>query len=112
MKISRERGFPSELTLDEHVQDPDASFERVRDKLFPFWNPGARVYHRPPTRVFLVEEIDGKWLYWGHAHVVQQTMKEDRTEGLFKIVMLYSPEYQELATYYESPEGKSFFGKG
>lgn len=109
LKISKERGFPKELNLEEYVRNPELSSEKVAGKQFSFWNEGERLYHRSPTRVFLVEEIEGKWLYWGHARIKEQTIKENRTEGLFEIIKLYSPEYQKLATNNESPKGKSYF---
>lgn len=109
LKISKERGFPKELTLKAHVENPTRSFEGAKGKLFSFWNKDERIYHRPPTRVFLVEEIDGKWLYWGHALIREQTIKNQRTEGVFEIVKMYDPAYQREATINESPPGKSYF---
>jgi len=109
LKISKARGFPAELNLAEHVCNAVASLERIKDKQYSFWNAGERVYHRAPTRVFLVEEIEGKWLYWGHALVLQQTMSSDKTEGIFKVAKLYDPDYQRQVTINESPAGKSYF---
>ena len=111
LKISKERGFPKELVLEEHVKNPDATFAKVAGKLFPFWNPDERLYNRPLTRVFLVEEMpDKRWLYWGHAMVREQTIKQGRTEGLFEVVRVYQPEYQRLHTLHEAPLGKGYFG--
>jgi len=109
LKISKERGFPRDLTLEEYVKNYSGALETLSERDFEFWNVGERLYNRPPTRVFLVEEIAGKWLYWGHAHITKQTIVPERTEGTFRIVKLYDPEYQRLATINESPEGKSFF---
>jgi len=103
LKLSRDRGFPKELTLEAHVQDPNSSFDKIKGKQFPFTRTGNRLFHIPPTRVFLVEEIDGKWLYWGHAMIKEQTIREGTTSGL------YEPEYQRLATINEAPRGKSYF---
>ena len=64
LKISKGRGFPEGLTLEGHVREPQAS-KAFLSMEFNFRNPDERLYHRPPTRVFLVEEMpDGKWLYW------------------------------------------------
>ncbi len=109
LKIARTRGFPQELNLEAHIKDPAAA-QKLIDKTFAFWNPGQRIYHRPPVRVFLVEETVGRgWLYWGHVHIVRQTMISGKTSGAFKIVKVYDPEYQRLVTMNEAPEGKSYF---
>ena len=101
LKISKERGFPKELDFD--------NCNSFLGKEFEFWNEGERLYHRPPTRVFLVEEIGGKWLYWGHALVISQTIEKEITKGRFKIIKIYNKEYQKQITIEESPESKSYF---
>ena len=108
LKISKERGFPAELRLEDHVQDYLQS-NRFLGQEFTFWNNGERLYNRAPTRVFLVEEIEGKWLYWGHVLVTEQTIKAGKTEGKYQITKLYNPDYQRLATIHEAPEGKGYF---
>ena len=108
LKISKERGFPPALTLEVHLKHPEESRIFLRQAFF-FWNKDERLYLRPPARVFLVEEIDGKWLYWGNASVVEQTIKEGKTEGVYRITKLYIPEFQMEITIEESPAGKSYF---
>lgn len=109
LKISKARGFPVGLNLEDHLKTP-AESQRFVGRTFTFWNPGERIYPRPPTRVFLVEEMPkGDWLYWGHVHIVRQTMIAGKTSGDFKIVKIYDPEYQRLMTKNEAPEGKSYF---
>ena len=108
LKISKERGFPAQLNLEDHIHDP-AKSSLFLSQEFLFWNKDERLYNRPPSRVFLVEEIDGKWLYWGHAQIIAQTINAGRTQGTYKIMKLYSPEYQRLATLNEAPQGKSYF---
>jgi len=108
LKISKERGFPKDLHLEDHVRDPQQS-NRFLGQELTFWNNGERLYHRAPTRVFLVEEIEGKWLYWGHALIIEQTIKIGRTEGKYQITKLYNPDYQRLTTIHEASEGKSYF---
>lgn len=108
LKISKERGFPADLRLEDHIRDPLQS-NRFIGQEFSFWNKDERLYHRAPTRVFLVEEIKGKWLYWGHVVILEQTIKPGRTEGKYKITTLYPPDYQRLATVHEAPEGRGYF---
>ena len=109
LKISKERGFPATLLVAQHVWQPyDA--ETFKEQTFSFWNPDERLYHRCPTRVFLVEEMPNKeWLYWGHAHVIRQTIMRDRTEGIYQIAKLYTPRDQLIITTNEAPTGKSYY---
>jgi len=108
LKISKERGFPAEITLEAHKQN-SFNVEQFKGKKFSFWNNDERLYHRPPTRVWLVEEIDGKWLHWGHAMILKQTIENGKTSGEFEIVKIYDPEYQKAFTMNEAPPGKSYF---
>lgn len=108
LKISKDRGFPLGLTLDIHVTAPSLSL-KFMNREFEFWNNDERLYHRPPTRVFLVEEINGKWLYWGHGLVISQTIEKSTTMGRYKIKKIYDPDFQRRITIEESPLGKSYF---
>jgi len=108
LKISKKRGFPEGLSIDNHVLIPVASRNFLGQK-FEFWNNDERLYHRPPARVFLVEEIDGKWLYWGNAYVLEQTIKKEKTSGVYRIIKIYQPDFQRAMTIEESPTGKSYF---
>ncbi len=108
LKISKERGFPKELTLETHLRNPSSSSIFLNQE-FQFWNNDERLYHRPPTRVFLVEEIEGRWLYWGNALMISQTLENGKTKGRYKIVKIYQPDFQKQITIEESPKGKSYF---
>ncbi len=107
--ITTEQGFPEDvLDLEKHNKNP-IGLENMADNIFEFNKLGTRIFHTPPTRCFLVHNIDGKWLYWGHAIVLEQTINEETTSGKYKIVKIYSPEYQKQVTKNESPEGRSYF---
>lgn len=108
LKISKERGFPKVLDVNAHRNSP-IKLEYVLGREFEFWNDDERLYHRPSTRVFLVEEIEGKWIYWGHCLITSQTIENGKTSGRYKITKLYDPFYQVEMTKNESPEGKSYF---
>jgi len=111
LQITTEQGFPFELlNLEKHRQSP-ISFEEVKDKIFEFRDKSnARVFHSPPTRCFLVHNIDGKWLYWGHCYIIEQTINGEtkKTSGKFIITKLYSPEHQKQMSIHEVPEGCEF----
>lgn len=122
LQITKQQGFPTDVfNLEAHRRSP-VTLADVQGRRFQFNGKlGARIYHLEPTRVFLVENIDGKWLFWGHAQVQQQTIAklydasgnwsgEWQTSGEFIISAVYSPPYQELVTRRESPPGKSYFG--
>jgi len=71
-----------------------------KDKIFEFKDkPNIRNYHMPPVRNFLVENIDGKWLYWGMIHITE--VKHDyinkTTSGKFKIIYINKPDEMEMA---------------
>ncbi|MCX6748840.1 MAG: hypothetical protein NT076_04515 [Candidatus Pacearchaeota archaeon] len=113
LQIITEQGFPNELNLERHKQNPFTA-ENFKGKIFEFCNKrGARIYHQSPTRCFLVHNINSKWLYWGKVLIIEQTIKgEDKenhtTSGKYKIIEIYHPEYQEQITKHESPEGLSY----
>ena len=64
LQISKEQGFPGELNYEQHKIKPLVASD-FEDKIFEFKDkPKIRIYHLPPVRNFLVQNIDGKWLYW------------------------------------------------
>jgi hypothetical protein len=121
LQLSEEQGFPSEiLNLEKHQKAP-ITLDEVKDRIFSFHSKdSARVFHLDPVRVFLVQNIGGKWLFWGHAMIQSQEITKVnpgpawktgdwQTSGTYKIVALHDPEYQKLVTLRECPPGKSFF---
>ena len=105
LQITSEQGFPEILNLEKHKENPITNITEI----FSFKKPKSRIYHVPPTRVFLVHNIGGKWLYWGKILIIEQTITEHETTGKFKIIEIYDPEYQEMITKHECPEGLSYF---
>ncbi len=114
LQITTEQGFPVEiLDLAKH-QKGEVSFTDIKDKVFAFKNkPKARLFHPAPCRCFLVQNIDGKWLYWGKIMMLEQTVTyvdgEHVSSGKYKITEIYSPEYQKQITIHESKAGESYF---
>jgi len=117
LQITTEQGFPVEvLDLEKHKTDAitlDSIPEEKRE--FEFRRKvNARIYHSPPTRVFLVHNIEGKWLYWGHALILSQNINAENqdnkiTSGRARIIKVYDKDYQKMITNNESPEGKSYY---
>lgn len=111
LQITKEQGFPGILNLEKHLKTPFKT-EDFEGKIFEFCNKsGIRVYKNPPVRNFLVENREGKWIYWGLVHITE--IKHDyiskTTSGKFKIIYIYTPE--EMKTAYnliDRDKGKNF----
>jgi hypothetical protein len=71
---------------------------------------GKRIFHLFPVRVFLVEEVKGKWNYIGHVHILELNIDalNNTTKGRYKIIKLYDMEYVNLVNKNEPPKGKEF----
>lgn len=99
LQISKEQGFPEELDYERHKIKPFLA-EDFEGKIFDFKNKKEiRIFKLPPVRNFLVQNIDGKWLYWGLVHIneVVHDNVGRTTSGKFKIVYIYSPEEMKYA---------------
>lgn len=121
LQITAEQGFPTDVfDLESHLKNP-ITLDDVKDETFEFKHkPRARVYHLEPVRIFLVQNIDGKWLFWGHAQIQTQTISKVldengewtgkwQTGGTYIMSKVYDPEHQRRMTVLESPPGKSYF---
>lgn len=110
LQITTEQGFPRELVLEKHLKKPFTAKD-FAGRVFTFTKPGVRVYHPAPLRVFLVHNIGGKWLYWGHANIVEQTIHAESkaTTGKFTITKIYSPAHQRSMSENEVGAGKEYF---
>ena len=119
--LTSEQGFPETLLNFERHHNQGISSEEVANQIFSFQKDGVRLFHLDPVRVFLVQKIHGKWLFWGNALIQSQTIsrppgymrgKDENpwiTSGRFIIAKLYDAETQRVFTEHESPSGKSFF---
>ena len=121
LQITVEQGFPQELDLERHQSKP-ISLQEVRGKIYHFKHKErARIFQSDPVRVYLVQNINNKWLFWGKIYIQSQNISKKlddsgnwkiddwETSGTFIIVDLYEPEYQKEFTVRESPSGKSYF---
>jgi hypothetical protein len=99
LQISKDQGFPEELDYEQHKIKPFIASD-FEDKIFEFKDkPKIRIYKLPPVRNFLVQNINGKWLYWGLIHVIEVVHDniKQMTSGKFKIIHIYSPEEMKYA---------------
>jgi hypothetical protein len=99
LQITAEQGFPAELDYSHHQTKPYV-VQDFADRVFEFSNKdGIRVYHAPPVRNFLVENRNGKWIYWGLVHIIEthHDYLNKKTSGKFKIIYLYTPQEMAMA---------------
>lgn len=99
LQITKEQGFPKELDWKQHLKIP-YNAEQFEGKVFEFKNkPNIRNYHMPPVRNFLVENIDGKWLYWGLIHIlsIEHDYINKTTSGKFKIIHINTLDEMKMA---------------
>jgi len=94
LRITKGQGFPAELDIKRHIKNPYTQ-QDVEGKVYEFKaKEKIRVYKQPPVRNFLVEDLDGKWLYWGLCYILEihHDYENQMTSGKFKIVRLNNPE--------------------
>jgi hypothetical protein len=99
LQITTEQGFPTELQLEKHLKKPFTA-EQFKNRILEFKDkPKIRLYQQPPTRNFLVHNINGKWLYWGLIHIIEVTHDhvKQTTSGKFVIIYIYTPEEMKYA---------------
>jgi hypothetical protein len=99
LQISKEQGFPEFLDYHQHKISPFIA-DDLKSEVFSFKDkPKIRIYKVPPVRNFLVENINGKWLYWGLVHIIEVTHDTiaQTTSGKFKIIYIYTPEEMKYA---------------
>lgn len=99
LRINKKQGFPKELDIKRHLSKPYL-LKDLKNKIFSFSNkPKIRYYHQPPVRTFLVEELNGKWLYWGLCQIIEIIYDYQRqtTSGKYKITYLNSSREMKQA---------------
>ncbi len=99
LQITKEQGFPDDLNLEKHQSAP-LKAEDFADRIFEFQDkPKIRLYQQAPIKNFLVENRDGKWIYWGFIHILEITHDhlKQTTSGKFKIIYIYTPEEMRQA---------------
>lgn len=112
LRITNEQGFPKELILDIHLKNP-YKIEDFKNLEFKFIKPLPRILCLPPTRVFLVQEIDGKRIKRWHCLITEQTIFDNwnQTKWKFKITKIYNPEYMIQTGKYDTPDWSNYFEK-
>ncbi|HUQ85329.1 MAG TPA: hypothetical protein VM077_03305 [Candidatus Limnocylindrales bacterium] len=94
LQLTKEQGFSPSLNLEQHLKKPIVMAD-VTDQVFEFRDKqDIRIYKIPPVRNFLVENREGKWIYWGLVHIIEVTHDNNArtTSGKFKIIKINSPQ--------------------
>lgn len=113
LRISKEQGFPEFWDIEKHLEKP-FEFADVEGQIFEFHDKEKiRVYQQPPVRNHLVEDVGGKWLYWGLCYITEITHDYEKgtTSGKYKIVRLNTPEEMKehfRLTHITNPEQNYF----
>ena len=119
LEITVEQGFPNDIfDLSKHLVTP-VTIKDVGDRLFNFHDkPDRHIYQFDPVRVFFLQNINDRWLFWGKAYIQSQTISKTfgsdgswawTTSGTYKVIEVYEPDYQRLFTIRESIAGLSYF---
>jgi hypothetical protein len=124
LQLTTEQGFPAELLGRRRHCEKPVRLEDLANKFFSFHEkPGARIFQLDPIRVYLVHNIEAKWLFWGRVLIQTETISKKLaldgswkegdwiTSGTYKIIDIYDPEYQKIFTTREAPPGLSYFDK-
>ncbi|MCA9840271.1 MAG: hypothetical protein KC422_25395 [Trueperaceae bacterium] len=99
LQITREQGFPGELDIAIHLLTP-FGLEAFKDRQFSFQDKeGIRNFQQPPVLNFLVENREGKHIYWGLIRIlaVSHDYLKNATAGSYQLAKLYTPEQMRLA---------------
>ena len=113
LRINKSQGFPDMLNVGQHKRTPYLLSD-LKDKVFTFKDkPDIRIYKIPPVRNFLVEEVNGKWIYWGLCHIlsVEHDYVNKTTSGTYKVIYLNSPkEMKQAFKLMDRREEVNYFG--
>ena len=106
LQITREQGFPEELVYAKHLKK-NFTAKDFANKIFAFHDKqGLRFYQAPPTRNFLIENANGKWLYWGLVHILELHLDYEHkvASGKFSIIYINTPE--EMKNVFRLVDGR------
>jgi hypothetical protein len=87
LQLTTDQGFPAEVfDYAKHQRSPIV-LDDVKGRLFSFHGkPSARIYQLDPVRVYLVHNIENKWLFWGRALIQSlEIEKQLQKDGRFMI---------------------------
>lgn len=114
LQITAEQGFPGVLDLEAHLRQP-IDLAVVEGKVFEFSGKASiRNYQQTPVRVFLVQNIGDKWVYWGLVQVLEilHDYVAKTTSGKYEIIRIYSPdEMKQMFALTDGRPGMDYFAE-
>ena len=93
LQITKAQGFPRELVYEKHLKKPFTT-KYFEGKEFSFTDKKEiRVYQQSPVTNLLVENVDGKWLFWGMVEIteIRHDYVKKVTSGKYRIIQIYYP---------------------
>jgi len=93
LQISKEQGFPEVLQIEKYILDKHIP-EWIIGTDFEFTSKaGLRNFVAYPVRVFLVENYNGKWIYWWLCQIVETKIDyvKRETSWKYRITRLFNP---------------------
>jgi hypothetical protein len=128
LQITEEQGFPSDLfNVENYQKGYSIDIESIKSREFNFSNKDGHRIYGMGTRIYLVQNINDKWVFWGKVQITAQTVKKVtadnydsdnwdpkdsknfETSGSYKIIEIFEPQYQIDFTKNESIKNKSYF---
>ena len=115
LQITAAQGFPTELDLARQLESLRSASHFV-GQTFSFRDKeGVRNFQQPPVLNFLVENRDGKHIYWGLIAMLNVTHDylANVTAGSYRLHTLYTPEQMRMAAKLTGlDERLDYFGAG
>lgn len=132
LEITEAQGFPADVfNLERHQRNP-VTLEDVAGRVFTFRGKvKPRVFHLDPVRVFFYQNLpdamgNTKWLAWGEVliqslhieknpdapHEAKRNESDPNqwvTGGSYRMLKVYDPDYQRIATKHQTPPGFDYF---
>jgi len=99
LQITAEQGFPQVLSISNYLESP-FTVSRFAGTAFSFQNKeGIRNFQQPPVQNFLVENHQGKHIYWGLITMlrVSHDYSANVTSGEYRLHTLYTLEQMKMA---------------
>jgi len=132
LELTDAQGFPADVfDLARHQCDP-ITLEDLADRIFTFHGKvKPRIFQLDPVRVFFYHNLpdaqgNTRWLAWGEVliqslhiqknpAVAHQSKRNESdpnqwvTGGTYRMLKVYDPDYQRIATRHQTPEGFDYF---
>ena len=93
LQISKAQWFPEMCDIESYMKG-DIDYQHLVGQTFSFVNKEwLRNFVVPPVRCFLVESMNGKWIYRWLCHIIDLHLDYEKkmTSWTYKIIHIYAP---------------------